>query len=77
MIKVIYGSNVDRKSDIIDENMTVRQFLDSKDFDYSTGSMHMDGVALEPGDMDRTFKSLGVTERCFLLRIKQVNNAVR
>ena len=43
--------------------------------DYSRGTMHMDGSSLNPGDLDKTFAELGITEKCFLLNVVKADNA--
>ncbi len=75
MIKVTYGNNVSRKDDIVDKNTTLRDFLEAHEVDYSRGTMHLDGSALCPGDLDRTFDEMGITSRCFLLNVVKADNA--
>ena len=67
--KVTYGNNVDRQSEIVDENTSMRDFLESHGVDYSRGSMHLDGSTLGPGALDKTFKEMGITKSCFLLNV--------
>ena len=75
MIKVTYGNNVNRDSDIVDKSTTIRAFLESHHVDYSRGVMHLDGASLGPGDLDKTFESLGITEKCYLLNVVKADNA--
>ena len=67
MIKVTVGNNVKRESVIIDENTTLRSCLEANGVDYTRGVMHLDGSSLNPGDLDKTFASFGITVMCFLL----------
>jgi len=69
------GTNVTRVSPIIDENTTLRNALNDAGIDYSRGVWHLDGASLNPGDMDKTFASFGVTEECFLLSVVKADNA--
>ena len=69
MIKVTVGNNVKRESVIIDENTTLRACLEANGVDYTRGVMHLDGSSLNPGDLDKTFASFGITEKCFLLNV--------
>lgn len=69
MIKVTVGNNVSRTPVIIDENTTLRACLEANNIDYTRGVMHIDGSSLQPGDLDRTFKSFGIKEKCFLLNV--------
>ena len=74
MIKVTVGNNLSRDDKIVDASVTLRSVLDEAGIDYTIGSMHLDGAALQPGDMDRTFGDFGVTERCFLLNVVKADN---
>ena len=75
MIKVTIGNNVKRKTEILDENTTLREALEDAEIDYSRGTMNLDGSTLNPGDLDRTFAGFGITEKCFLLNVVKADNA--
>ena len=75
MIKVTMGNNVKRTSEILDENTTLRDALESVDIDYTTGIMNLDGSTLSPGDLDKTFGDFGITEKCYLLNVVKADNA--
>lgn len=75
MVKVTLGNNVKRETVIIDANTTLRAALEAHGVDYSRGVMHLDGSTLNPGDMDKTFAQLGITEKCFLLNVVKADNA--
>ena len=79
MIKVYLGNNVDRflanDGAGIDPNRTLKSLLEENGIDYSDAPMALDGVSLRPGDLDRTFADFGVTDQCYLLSIKKLNNA--
>lgn len=75
MIKVIVGNNVKRESTIIDENTTLRACLEENGIDYTRGAMHLDGSALAPGDLDKTFADFGITEKAYLLNVVKADNA--
>ena len=75
MIKVIMGNNVKRKTEILDENMTLREALEDAEVDYTVGMMNLDGSPLSPGDLDRTFADFGITEKCYLLNVVKADNA--
>ena len=75
MINVTIGNNVKRSNVIIDENTTLKQALDNAQVDYTIGITHLDGSALGPGDLNKTFKDFGVTEKCFLLNVVKADNA--
>jgi len=75
MVKVTIGNNVKRKTEILDENTTLRQALEDAEIDYSRGTMNLDGSSLGPGDLDKTFADLGIAEKCFLLNVVKADNA--
>ena len=75
MIKVILGNNVKRTSEILDENTTLREALETAEIDYTRGIMNLDGSTLEPGDLDKTFADFGITEKCYLLNVVKADNA--
>lgn len=75
MIKVTVGNNVKREAVIVDANVTLRSVLENAGVDYTRGVMHLDGSSLNPGDLDRTFASFGITEKCFLLNVVKADNA--
>lgn len=75
MIKVVVGNNVKRETVIVDESTTLRTVLEDANVDYTRGVMHLDGSSLNPGDLDKTFASLGITEKCYLLNVVKADNA--
>ncbi|MBR2859140.1 MAG: hypothetical protein IKB90_03520 [Alistipes sp.] len=75
MIKVTVGNNVKRESVIVDENTTLRAVLEDNGIDYTSGTMHLDGSSLKPGEIDKTFADLGITEKCYLLNVVKADNA--
>lgn len=75
MIKVVVGNNVKRETVIVDANTTLRTVLEDANVDYTRGVMHLDGASLNPGDLDKTFASLGITEKCYLLNVVKADNA--
>jgi len=75
MIKVTVGNNAKRESVIIDANTTLRSCLEANGVDYTRGMTTLDGSTLQPGDLDKTFASFGITEKCFLYNIVKADNA--
>lgn len=73
-IRVTVGTNTSRKNVIVDNSKTLREVLEENEIDYSRANVNLDGASLNPGDMDKTFAELGITENCFLIAsIKQDN----
>lgn len=75
MIKVYYGNNVKRDSETTTPGTTIKAFLDSVDFNYSSGVMSLDGSTLNPGDINKTFEEMGVTDKCYLINVVKADNA--
>ena len=75
MIKVVVGNNVKRETVIVDASTTLRTVLEDANVDYTRGVMHLDGSSLNPGDLDKTFASMGITEKCYLLNVVKADNA--
>lgn len=76
MIQVTVGNNVKRNVVIVEPSSTLRAVLEDAGIDYSRGVMHLDGSTLNPGDLDKTFSSFGISEKCFLLNVVKADNAV-
>ena len=75
MVKVTMGNNVKRKTEILDDTITLRDALEVAEIDYTTGIMNLDGSTLNPGDLDKTFADFGITEKCYLLNVVKADNA--
>ena len=75
MIKVTIGTNTDRSSVIVEPNRTLRSILDEKEIDYTRGTLHLDGASLKPGDLDKTFTTLGIIEKCYLISVVKADGA--
>ena len=74
MLRVTVGTNTSRKNVIVEGNTTLRKVLEDNEIDYSRANVNLDGASLNPGDMDKSFAELGITETCFLIAsIKQDN----
>jgi len=75
MVQVIVGNNVKRNTVVVSPETTLRTVLEDNGIDYSRGTMHLDGASLNPGDLDKSFAALNVTEKCFLLNVVKADNA--
>lgn len=69
MVKIIVGNNVKRETVIVSEDTTMKSVLENQGIDYTRGTMHLDGAPLQPGDLNKTFAQMGVTDRAFLLNV--------
>ena len=75
MIKVTVGNNAGRYQDLFSPEDTLRSAFEKFDIDYSRGATHLDGVTMQPGDLDKTFADFGITSKCYLLNIVKTDNA--
>ncbi len=76
MIQVTVGNNVKRDRVIVEETATLRKVLEDAEIPYANGgAIHLDGCTLSPGDLDKTFEQLGITERCYLLQVTKADGA--
>lgn len=76
MLKITVGTNTNRKTVMVTEDTTLRQCLEENDINYSTGQTSLDGCVLQPGDMDKTFAAMNVTEKAYLVTVAKMENAV-
>lgn len=75
MIRVTVGNNVKREVVIVENTVTLRSVLEDNRVDYSRADPMLDGSTLEPGELDKTFAELGITDRCYLVCVENKNNA--
>lgn len=75
MIKVTLGTNTQRKTVIVPPDTTLRTVLEDNEVNYAATNVHLDGVALQPGDMDKTFAEIGIKESCYLIAVVKADNA--
>lgn len=75
MIKVTVGTNTRRTSVIVEPSKSLRSVLEDQEIDYSTGTLHLDGSTVTPGQLDKTFAELGITEKCFLISVVKADGA--
>lgn len=75
MLKITVGTNTNRKTVMVTEDTTLRQCLEENDINYATGQTSLDGCVLQPGDMDKTFTAMNVTEKAYLVCVQKMDNA--
>lgn len=75
MLKITVGTNTNRKTVMVTEDITLRQCLEENDINYATGQTSLDGCVLQPGDMDKTFAAMHVTEKAYLVCVQKMDNA--
>jgi len=75
MIQVTIGNNLNRKKIVMDPNTTLRSALEDNEIEYASAIVQLDGCALQPGDLDKTFSEMNITEKCYLLAVVKADNA--
>lgn len=75
MVQVTIGTNVTRKTVVVEDTKTVKEVLQENDVNYTTSATHLDGAPLSAEEMNSTFAELGVTDSCYLLNIVKADNA--
>lgn len=75
MIQVRIGNTTETKTVILDGNTTLRDALENNEIGYDMATVYLDGCTINPGDLDKTFNILGITERCTLMAIVNTKNA--
>lgn len=69
MIKVIVGTNTDRKQVTVDPSRTLKDVLDENGIDYSRGGIHLDGLAVGGEGLNKSFTDHGINEDCILISV--------
>ena len=75
MIQITMITNNPKKVITVSEDATIREVLDENHVNYAVGVTSLDGIALRPGDMDKTFAEHGITDACFLSCVFKADNA--
>jgi len=77
MIQIKIVTNAKRTTIAIDENITVRAFLDNNAINYTNAPVYIDGSPLEIGDHDKSFAELGIAAntQCNLSSVVKTENA--
>ena len=75
MIKVKMLSNTGSDMVIVSNTKIIKDVLADNEFDTTRGQILIDGAALKPGDINKTFADLGITDQCFISCVTKVDNA--
>lgn len=76
MFDLVYGTNMNRSTTQYSLSKTPKQALDEFGIDYSTGSVHLDGVTLDNTKMNQSFESLGITTKAVLTVVVKADAAM-
>ena len=75
MIQATIGTNTSRNKVSVAPGTSLREVLDEQEVNYSVANVHLDGCALKPGDLDKSFADLGITDSCYLIAVIKSDNA--
>ena len=80
MITVTVGTNVKRDKFIVSPDETIRETLQKAGIDVGRATMHLDGVSLGVGDVNKSYADFGYNgtpghDTAFLLQVAKVDNA--
>ena len=72
---IVGNSSGDRVELVMDRNATPRMALDEAQQSLAGGTLHLDGGALRPNDLDTPFAELGVGNRASLSAVVKGDGA--
>ena len=75
MVKVTLGTNTSRKTVIAEKTAIIKDILTEYNVDYTTSTIHLDGVPVTASEMNSSFEDLGIVDTCFLVGIVKADNA--
>lgn len=75
MVKTYVTTTAGRKSDLFDENTTIKEIFEHFDVDYSVATNCIDGTRIDPAGMNKTLREWGVKDECRLSSIVKIDNA--
>ena len=74
-IKVTFLNNVSKQSFMEESTSKIQEFLNENELNYGLGAVHLNGETLLADDFEKTFDDFGVTEECFMMKVKNADNA--
>lgn len=69
MISVLIGTNTNRHRVTVDPSRSIKSVLEENNIDYSTGGIHLDGLAIGGEGLNKSFTEHGITEDCILISV--------
>lgn len=76
MISVLIGTNTNRHRVTVDPSRSVKSVLEENNIDYSTGGIHLDGLAIGGEGLNKSFTDHGITEDCILISVVKGDGGV-
>lgn len=77
MVKITLITSNPKVVDIVPETMTVREFLEKHNVNYGLASTSVDGVPLQPGNMDKSFAEHQITDRAIVTCLPNKDNGAQ
>lgn len=77
MVKVTLITSSPKVVDIVNENMTIREFLEKHNVNYAVASTSLDGCPQDTSGMDTSFLEHGVTDRTIVTCLPNKDNAAQ
>lgn len=74
-IKVTFLNNVSKQSFMVESTTEIQEFLNENELNYGFGTVHLNGETLLEEDFEKTFEDFGVTDECFMMKVKNADNA--
>lgn len=76
MISVLIGTNTNRHRVTVDPSRSIKSVLEENNIDYSTGGIHLDGLAIGGEGINKSFTEHGITEDCILISVVKGDGGV-
>ena len=79
MIQIKIGTNYGTEVQTItkDPATSVKSVLEEYGIDYTRGGIHLDGLAIAGGELEKSFSDFGVTEKCYLISVVKGDGGCR
>ena len=77
MINVTLITNNGRKTIFVNEDSTIKEFLNENRVNYAVGVTQLDGCSMRPDDLNKTFAEFGITDSCYLSVVVKADNAAK
>lgn len=75
MLNLTIGNTTNRKNVTISADTTILEAIESNGFDASK-SYTLNGATLKTGEVNKTFRDFGFTERALLISVAKADNAL-
>lgn len=77
MIKVQVGTNTDRKEVLVPGTVSLKKVLEDERINYNAAIVYLDGAAIRPGDLSKSFDDLGIKETALLTAVVKIADGAK